>query len=330
MTLQNREITQVSSSGHNLKGESMEQTQNLFGLKAKFQNIKELENQILQFDRHKETQVLWKDMNGEVKESKEHKGILNISRNSLSSVMSKRYQLVNHTEVILPLVDILKGLNMIDVSGYTYNDGRKAYCMIWFEDSKTQVEVQKGDIIKLGLLISNSVDGSRALTSEVFGLRLVCLNGMTTKNLIDTFRKVHIGRRLSEDIGEISGKFYADTIIKITQYNDRLKDIVERAVAENIKSELYEMLLNGVDLPQKHIEKLLERLKEFDSMNKWNLYNHITNYLTFLKTKIGFERRLSLMKCANQILVADSQNLIESGREILIKRKAEQHLKLMG
>lgn len=294
-------------------------TKQFLGLSNQFNDINQLEVSILNFDKHKPTPILYMDSQNNEVETKDFKGILNTTLNRLESVMTKKYNLIEHSKAIIPLVDILKKLNLTNVNGYTFCNGKKAYCMVWFNDTNTQIEVEKGDIIKLGVLITNSVDGTRALTSEIIGLRLVCLNGMTTKELIAGFRKIHLGE--TEDLTQLVKDFYQETIINIGKYNDTLRDIISRSIGEYLKQEVLEYILNGIGLPNKHIEKLLEKLKEFDKITKWGLYNQITEYITYLVGKASLERRLAFLKFANKMLIIETDKLIEMGRKSIAEQK---------
>lgn len=281
------------------------------GITEKFNDIQELETQVLNFHKHEVKEVFVK-LNGEFAQAKNFKGIYNLDTSEVDGVMTKRYNLIKHGDAILPLVDTIKELGLTGVSGYTFCNGKRAYTMVWFEDVERQVEVQKGDIIKLGILIGNSVDGTLALWGEVMGLRLVCMNGMTTEHIIQSYRKVHLGK---ENIAEEAGQFYKALIVELTQHSEILKDIVSRNVAEMINSKLYDTILSGIGMPETHVQKILEELEGSDKISKWDLYNKVTEYITHLMAKGSLERRLTFLKSANKILIMETQQFIEMARQ---------------
>lgn len=61
-------------------------------------------------------------------------------------------------------------------------------------------EVEKGDIVKMGVIVSNSEVGCGSLKIEPLIYRLACKNGMIVADA--GVRKYHIGRRQDEDEGE--------------------------------------------------------------------------------------------------------------------------------
>jgi len=291
----------------------------LLGLTEQFSDIKSLETQVLNFHKHSEKNV-FVNLNGDFSQAENFKGIYNETTQKVDGILTQRYKLIRHTDAMIPLVDMLRQLGLTEVSGYTFCNGKRAYAMVWFEDTSRQIEVKKGDIIKLGILVSNSVDGTLAMWGQVMGLRLICMNGMVTENLIKSFNKIHLGEG---SITEEAGAFFKDLIINITQHSEILRDIIGRNIGEMINSKIYDEILNGINLPEKHIKAILENLKEFDSVSKWDLYNHVTEYITHQLARGSLERRLTMLKFANKILITDADTFIEMSRQRETSKKGE-------
>ena len=70
-----------------------------------------------------------------------------------------------------------------------YFDGKR---FIYFMQSKSETtEIVKGDDISLGMGFWNSYDGSTALQFRTFLVRLVCTNGMITKDFMNLMKFKH-------------------------------------------------------------------------------------------------------------------------------------------
>lgn len=297
------EMTRIHENANNQAQHQLHLPVDFLGVKERFTDIAGLEMQILNFHNHEEKKVFVKDGKKFV-EAESFKGIYNTSTQKVDGVMSQRYRLIKHKEAMLPLIDALKTIGLTNVSGYTACDGKRAYTMMWFDDHRTNVEVAKGDILKLGVLLRNSVDGSLALWGEVMCLRLVCSNGMVGKGILNSFRQIHLGS--VREIKKEAMNFYKEIIVNLTEHSDILKDLISRNIGEMINSKLYDTVLSGVGFPERHVEKMLESLKKSDEMTKWDLYNHVTAYITHELERGKLERRLTFLGNANKILTTET------------------------
>ena len=94
-------------------------------------------------------------------------------------------------------------------------DGKR---FIYFMQSKTNTtEIVKGDDVALGMGFWNSYDGSTALQFRTFLVRLVCTNGMITKDFMNLMRFKH--NKTSEG--------YEDQIINAAKVVDNCGDDIE-------------------------------------------------------------------------------------------------------
>ena len=97
----------------------------------------------------------------------------------------------------------------------TFFDGKR---FIYFMQSKTSTtEIVKGDDVALGMGFWNSYDGSTALQFRTFLVRLVCTNGMITKDFMNLMRFKH--NKISEG--------YEDQIINAAKVVDNCGDDIE-------------------------------------------------------------------------------------------------------
>ena len=102
----------------------------------------------------------------------------------------------------------------------TFFDGKR---FIYFMQSKTETtEIAEGDDVALGMGFWNSYDGSTALQFRTFLVRLLCTNGMITKDFMNLMRFKHNNKsegyegqiinaakvvdNCGEDIEEVAGR----------------------------------------------------------------------------------------------------------------------------
>ena len=65
-------------------------------------------------------------------------------------------------------------------------NGRQFMYSLVAKDNTT--EVSKGDDVALGMMFWNSYDGSTALQFKLYLQRLVCLNGMVSNDIFNSYR----------------------------------------------------------------------------------------------------------------------------------------------
>jgi hypothetical protein len=95
---------------------------------------------------------------------------------------------------------------------------------------QVQLEIQPGDIVQAGVVISNSEIGQGTLSVQPLVYRLVCKNGLIVADR--AMRKTHVGR-LSETSTEEVTVFKDDTLAADDKaFFLKVRDVVEAAVSE--------------------------------------------------------------------------------------------------
>ncbi len=94
---------------------------------------------------------------------------------------------------------------------------------------RLQAEVQKGDIVQAGIMITNSETGMGSVCVQPLIYRLVCLNGMVVNDA--AARRYHVGR---ENTANEDYELYSDDTIRADDHAFVLKmqDTVKAAVDE--------------------------------------------------------------------------------------------------
>jgi phage/plasmid-like protein (TIGR03299 family) len=110
----------------------------------------------------------------------EHKAVVRSSDNSILGVVGTKYTPLQNTEAFewfQPFID--SGLVTLETAGSLHN-GRKVWVMVKI---KGELEVVKNDIVNKYILLSNSHDGSNAISAGFTPVRVVCNNTLTAANV---------------------------------------------------------------------------------------------------------------------------------------------------
>jgi hypothetical protein len=198
-------------------------------------------------------------------------------------VVSSNYLLVPNSEVRDMANEIATESKLSWSPMKTFFDGKR---YIHFMQSKTNTtEILKGDDVALGMGFWNSYDGSTALQFRTFLVRLLCTNGMITKDFMNLMRFKH--NKISEG--------YEDEIINaakivdncgddITEVCDRMRKMTETPVNLNELAVLRNTSLNEIPvtlwgkISSHFLEK--EKTKILDNdVTMWDFYNSCTDTL---------------------------------------------------
>jgi hypothetical protein len=119
-------------------------------------------------------------------------------------LVSRNYQLVQHHEVLQRAASMLAstGINLEKVEVklcLTIHGERMALGLVFPKDSEYTFEVSKGDIMAMYLEFINSVDGMLRLTLRVSWLRLICTNGLTVREVLWDYSRLHIGAEILKE-----------------------------------------------------------------------------------------------------------------------------------
>ena len=127
----------------------------------------------------------------ELRRTSQYKAIVT-ENDKLVSIVSKKYKLIQHTEVLdkLEISSKLFKESVIYKSFYPLDTKAVMYATLMFKNNM-QIEIKPKDTVSFGIQVINSVDSSQSLTVLPFSLRLVCKNGMTHKEFISKTMKKH-------------------------------------------------------------------------------------------------------------------------------------------
>ncbi len=173
-----------------------------------------------------------------------------------------------------------------------------------------EAAIKVGDVVKAGIVISNSEVGAGSLRVEPFTYRLICTNGMISQSAL---RRYHVGRRNGTDMQDIM-EVLSDKTKQISdaafwmQVQDVIKAAFKRelfdAVIANLKAAT-ERPINGdpvaaVQLVKKNYgftdeqgSAILKNLIKGGDLTQWGIANAVTataNTMSDYETATTFER----------------------------------------
>jgi len=118
--------------------------------------------------------------------------------------LSDRYRRIDNYDIAKAILPVIGEMPDARVDSCEVTENRMYIKVV---NPRLEAEVQKGDIVQAGIIISNSEVGLGSVTVMPLVYRLVCLNGMIVNDLGQ--RKYHIGRELEE-----SWELYSDTTLE--------------------------------------------------------------------------------------------------------------------
>ena len=175
-----------------------------------------------------------------------------------------------------------------------------------------QSEIRKDDVVKQGLIISNSEVGAGAFKAEPFLYRLVCKNGLIAKH---SMARVHLGSKLKA--GELDLDIFSDETreLELETVLSQIRDIIEHTFDQDFFHKWTDILQRNSEVEiqspteaidnfctmysMKHQkEDLLDRLVKEGDSTQYGLVNAITSYARDLE---NVEKQVELERIAGDI-----------------------------
>lgn len=156
---------------------------------------------------------------------KSEKRMLRTLDGKLRAFLSSRYRRLDNLELvdhILPVIAQMKNCSIASC------DITETHLYLKVINKSVKAEIVPGDIVQAGFVVSNSEIGLGALKVEPLVYRLVCKNGMISKDY--AHKKYHTGRNV-EDTDNVY-ELYSDETLKADDKAYLVQDIVSAAVDE--------------------------------------------------------------------------------------------------
>ena len=170
--------------------------------------------------------LLDKNVNGWLLKNPERR-MLRTLDGKLRAFLSDRYRRLDNLELVdhvLPVIAEMKGCEIISC------DITETHLYLKVINKTMKAEIVPGDIVQAGFVISNSEIGLGALKVEPLVYRLVCKNGMISKDL--AHKKYHTGKQVEDT--DNAYELYSDATLAADDkaYFMKVQDIISAAVDE--------------------------------------------------------------------------------------------------
>ncbi|MDO4921758.1 MAG: DUF932 domain-containing protein [Phascolarctobacterium sp.] len=176
--------------------------------------------------RSEYTELLDKNINGWLERNPE-KRMLRTLDGKLRAFLSDRYRRLDNLELVdhvMPVIAEMKGCEIISC------DVTETHLYLKIINKTMKSEIVPGDVVQAGFVISNSEIGLGALKVEPLLYRLICKNGMISKDF--THKKYHTGKQVDDT--DNAYELYSDATLEADDkaYFLKVQDIVRAAVDE--------------------------------------------------------------------------------------------------
>jgi hypothetical protein len=170
--------------------------------------------------------------------------------------LSDRYRRLDNYDLLAHVYPMLRELPGARVESCEVTDSRMYLKVV---TSRVQFELQPGDVVHAGVVISNSETGQGSLSVSPLIFRLLCSNGLIAAD--QAMRKTHIGRMTETSPDEVTF-FKEDTLAADdAAFFLKVRDTVQAAVSQATFSLIAERMRKtmGIKLvgdPVKSVERL--------------------------------------------------------------------------
>jgi hypothetical protein len=163
----------------------------------------------------------------------------------------------------------------------TFFDGKRY--MITKVTEEIQSEVSVGDAVSLGIGAWNSYDGSKAFSLFMFINRLICDNGMMSKDMFNTFRFTHTLNNAGwKDEAENAFKYLQKGPEKIKEWTEKAQKLKHPLTCVD---DLRHIRENAIpDIPVTTFGKITDQFLSEEEQTGWGFLNAGTNVLWHSKT----------------------------------------------
>jgi len=255
---------------------------------------------------------------------------------SARAFVSDKFRPYDNHHVMASLMPSLKSIR--DSSGLEIGScsltEKKLFLEVTFPG--IQAEVKKGDVVRAGMIISNSEVGAGSLRVEGLVWRLWCTNGAISKSI---FSKHHVGRRIGGEIEDYS-VFKDETIMAdLMAFRLKLRDIVEHTISHawieaeagkmraGLSREIKEpemmvkLVQKEFDLQERESKAIFKNLCEEREYTQYGLGNSITALARELDDK---DRAYDLQKVGYEILTLPNKNWESLHKNSIILKETDE------
>lgn len=276
-------------------------------------------------------ELLDQNINGWLARTPE-KRMLRTLDGKLRAFLSDRYRRLDNLELVdhvLPVLAEMKGCDIVSC------DVTETHLYLKIINKALKTEVAPGDVVQAGFVISNSEIGLGALKVEPLVYRLICKNGMISKDY--SHKKYHTGRQVDDT--DNAYELYSDATLEADDkaYFLKVQDIVRAAVDETKFALTVDKLRASMEIPTANnpvetVEILGDRyllnknergsiLRHFIMGNDLSYYG-LVNAVTRASQDIEDYNRATELERIGGVLLEDGINAASKRNLILLPKAA--------
>lgn len=247
-------------------------------------------------------------------QSKPERRMLRTLDGQVRAFLSDRYRRLDNLELcaaVLPVVQEMKGATIASC------DVTPSHLYLKVINKRLKAEVDVGDVVQAGFVVSNSEVGLGSLRVEPLIYRLVCKNGLICKDF--STKKYHVGRQLNHSDEDAYELYSEQTIAQDDKaFFMKVQDVVRAAVDEAkfqltlnklrqakqiplehspVKS--VEILADKFQLSQAEQSDILRQLFIGGDCSRYGLMNAVT---AASQLSVTYERATELERIGGEIL----------------------------
>lgn len=259
-----------------------------------FSNVSELESQVKALPTAREERVMRVE---EFDESMvpDWKAIVNNENDEVATIVTDKYNLVQHREAFRPVIRVLNELKFSwEGEIRTWKEGGRVVANI--SSPEMGFEIDEDSEYGGGFQVLNSFDGSAGFRLTAFVKRLVCSNGMVLREAItEPYYKKHLGEDIVEEVKDW-----------IRDLGEELPYLRNRIIAS--QNEYFEPFkaLEALGVPDKHAEAIVPTENKREISRK-ELYDRFTSYLSheYREEDQSLSTEQSYWRKSEELLIGD-------------------------
>lgn len=234
-----------------------------------------------------EPELLTRNVNTWLAKEADKKQLIRLMDGDARALLSDRYNRIDNYDVLSFVLPEILDIGGLQVVSSQITETRLYLKII---SSRTELEVQKGDAVQGGFVITNSEVGQGNMQVNPFVYRLVCLNGMTVEEFSQ--KKRHVGRKLEEEDMQLFSDEtrQADMRAFFLKIRDTVRATLDITMFQTIVQKFRDSQGIIIHQPEQIVELTATRFQLNDSekssvfqnlltggqMNLWGLANAVT------------------------------------------------------
>jgi Domain of unknown function (DUF932) len=240
----------------------------------------------------------------------EDTSLIRLLRGEMRAVLSNRYRIVDHHEILAMVVSELKEMG----DGITVASCQVTDSKMYIKVINTNIEeaISVDDPVQAGFILSNSEIGNGSVSVEPFIYRLACTNGLILKDRRQ--RKNHVGRSTEnrdlyaidtlaaiDDAFKLQLRDLVRNAISITTFREAVEDlqVAKTGIITGKPAKAVEVTAKAIGLNQSESELVLSHLLRSGDLSKFGMLNAVTRSAEDVES---YDRATEIERLGSEVL----------------------------